>query len=112
MGTCAGLIMLSCEVDDERVEPLRLINIKTSRNAFGRQIDSFIAPIEFDHLNGSFNAYFIRAPKITGVFDDVKILAGYDDQPIVVKNKNVLAMSFHPELGDDSRIHKYFLEKF
>jgi pyridoxal 5'-phosphate synthase pdxT subunit len=112
MGTCAGLIMLSCEVDDERVEPLKLIDIKTSRNAYGRQIDSFISQIEFSGINTAFAAYFIRAPKVMNISNDIEVLAEYENQPVAVKNKNILAMSFHPELGVDFRIHKYFLDKF
>jgi pyridoxal 5'-phosphate synthase pdxT subunit len=111
MGTCAGLIMLSSEVDDNRVEPLRLINISTSRNAYGRQVDSFIAPIEFNGLkNKSFNAYFIRAPKVIKTGKEVNVLANYKDSPIAVINDNILAVSFHPELGTDIRIHKYFID--
>ncbi len=113
MGTCAGLIMLSSEVNDEKVKPLKLINIKTSRNAYGRQIDSFIAPIEFNGIGSkSFDAYFIRAPKIEKIGNGVNILSKYKDSPIAVSNENILVMSFHPELGKDFRIHKIFIENF
>ena len=112
MGTCAGLIMLSTFVDDERVTPLRLIDAVTSRNAYGRQIDSFTTPVEFKGIAGQFSAYFIRAPKIKEIGKDTNVLAMYQNTPIAIANKNILAMSFHPELGNDYRIHKMFIEKF
>lgn len=112
MGTCAGLIMLSSEVDDSRIIPLNLIGIKTSRNAYGRQVDSFIASVEFKNWKDRFNAYFIRAPKILNIGKNVDVLAEYEDEIIAVKQNNLVAMSFHPELGDDFRVHKHFLKEF
>ncbi len=112
MGTCAGLIMLSSSVDDKRVKPLKLINATTSRNAYGKQIDSFIAPVEFEGIEDKVNAYFIRAPKIKKISPEIKVLAMHKNIPVAIANKNILAMSFHPELGNDNRIHKMFIEKF
>lgn len=114
MGTCAGAILLSSEIDDERVKPLQLIDIAIIRNAYGRQIDSFIAQVDATFLQGSerFKAVFIRAPKIRSVGPEVEVLMELDGSPIMVQSNNVLALTFHPELTDDARIHSYFLEQF
>lgn len=114
MGTCAGMIMLASQVDDERITPLQLIDISVKRNAYGRQIDSFISEVELPFLanDSAFRAIFIRAPQITAVGSDVEILLELDKKPVMVRNRNILALAFHPELTDDSRIHRYFLEKF
>jgi len=109
MGTCAGLIMLSREVDDEKVKPLGLIDIKTSRNAYGRQIDSFVSKIDFQ--GDTIDAYFIRAPKIIQIFRDTEILAKHEDQCISVKKENIFGLTFHPELGNNRKIHEYFLKE-
>jgi len=114
MGTCAGMIMLASEVDDERITPLQLIDISVKRNAYGRQIDSFISEVKLPFLanDSPFRAIFIRAPQITAVGSDVEILLELDKKPVMVRNRNILALAFHPELTDDSRIHRYFLENF
>ncbi|OQW99601.1 MAG: glutamine amidotransferase subunit PdxT [Desulfobacteraceae bacterium IS3] len=114
MGTCAGMIMLASQVDDERITPLQLIDISVKRNAYGRQIDSFISEVKLPFLanDSSFRAIFIRAPQITAVGSDVEILLELDKKPVMVRNRNIFALAFHPELTDDSRIHRYFLENF
>ncbi|RMH69410.1 MAG: pyridoxal 5'-phosphate synthase glutaminase subunit PdxT [Gemmatimonadetes bacterium] len=114
MGTCAGMIMVANQVDDERVDPLHLINIKVLRNAYGRQIDSFTTMIELPFLDdpSPFQAVFIRAPQIETTGEGVMILLHWQDQPIMVRNETVLALAFHPELTRDPRIHRYFLENF
>jgi len=114
MGTCAGLIMLAAEVDDPRVTPLHLIDISVSRNAYGRQIDSFVTDVNvpFSEETGTFRAIFIRAPRIQRIGSDVEILTESQGHPIVVRNKNIFALAFHPELTDDPRIHQYFSEQF
>ena len=114
MGTCAGMIMLASQVDDERITPLQLIDISVKRNAYGRQIDSFISEVKLPFLTNDspFRAIFIRAPQITAVGSDVEILLELDKKPVMVRNRNILALAFHPELTDDSRIHRYFLENF
>jgi 5'-phosphate synthase pdxT subunit len=114
MGTCAGMIMLASQVDDERITPLQLIDISVKRNAYGRQIDSFISEVKlpFSADDSLFRAIFIRAPQITAVGSDVIVLLELDEKPVMVRNKNILALAFHPELTDDSRIHRYFLENF
>ena len=114
MGTCAGAIMVASTVDDQRIEPLQLIDISVARNAYGRQIDSFITHVDVPFLKGSarFKTVFIRAPKIRNVGSQVEVLMELHGNPIMVQESNVLALTFHPELTSDPRIHKYFLEHF
>ena len=114
MGTCAGAIMVSSVVDDPRVKPLGLIDISICRNAYGRQIDSFTTHVDmtFLHESARFTTLFIRAPKIRSVGSQVQILMELHGSPIMVQENNVLALTFHPELTDDPRIHHYFLEHF
>ncbi len=118
MGTCAGLIMMSSELVDEKisdygVQPLGLLNVKVVRNGFGRQVDSFTAQVGLDILDGSqesFPAVFIRAPRISEVGKDVDVLAVWNEEPILVRQGHFLGMTFHPELTGDLRIHRAFLE--
>jgi pyridoxal 5'-phosphate synthase pdxT subunit len=112
MGTCAGAILVAKEVDDPRVQPLGLMNISVHRNAYGRQVDSFITDIETSILSTptSFRAVFIRAPKIVTTHNGVETLMTCDNEPVMVREDNVLAVTFHPELTSDSRIHNYFLQ--
>ena len=114
MGTCAGAIMVSSTVDDSRIKPLQLLDISVTRNAYGRQIDSFITQVEVTFLqgSGSFKTVFIRAPRIKNVGSQVEVLMELHESPIMVKGNNVLALTFHPELTNDARIHRYFLEQF
>ena len=107
-GTCAGLILISNQIIEKDPIPLKLINITTSRNFYGRQIDSFVEKINFENEN--FEAIFIRAPKIVNTEKDIKVLSStHDGTPVAVKSKNILGTSFHPELTDDLRIHKMFV---
>jgi len=105
LATCAGLIVASTDAHDDRVETLNLLDVTVERNAFGRQKDSFEAPLDVDGLDEPFPAVFIRAPVIDGVFAGVDVLARWDDNPVAVKQGPVVGTSFHPELTDDSRIH-------
>jgi len=110
-GTCAGMIVMANELTDKRPSPLQLMDIKVSRNAFGRQIDSFEENIIFNGVEGEIPAIFIRAPIVIDTSPDVEILSVVEhlSKPVAVKQGNLLATSFHPELTNDSRIHKYFL---
>jgi 5'-phosphate synthase pdxT subunit len=112
MGTCAGLIMVATRVDDDRVEPLGLIDMSVARNAYGRQIDSFIADVDASFLGGDkpFRTIFIRAPQIREIGPKVEILVEYDGVPIMIRQGHIFALAFHPELTDDPRIHQYFLK--
>jgi 5'-phosphate synthase pdxT subunit len=113
LGTCAGMILLAKDITDgNRVEPLRLMDIKVRRNAFGRQRESFEADLSIPALGEKpFHAIFIRAPLIEQVNTGVKVLARLDDGTIVaVREGKLLASAFHPELTDDLRFHQYFLD--
>ncbi len=105
LATCAGLILVSSDSGDGRVETLNLLDVSVKRNAFGRQRDSFEAPLPVDGLDEPFPSVFIRAPVIDSVGDDVEVLAEWDDDPVAVRQGSVVGLSFHPELTDDSRIH-------
>ena len=114
MGTCAGAIMVASSVDDKRIKPLQLLDIAIARNAYGRQIDSFSTQVEMTFLPGSksFKTVFIRAPKIEKVGSQVEVLLELHGSPIMVQENKILALTFHPELTSDVRIHRYFLEQF
>jgi 5'-phosphate synthase pdxT subunit len=105
LATCAGLILLSSDANDERVDTLNLLDVTVERNAFGRQRDSFEAPLPVTGLDESFPAVFIRAPVIDSVGEAAQVLATWDDRPVAVRQGPVVATAFHPELTDDSRLH-------
>lgn len=109
-GTCAGMILLATEILDGRDDQISFsaIDISVRRNAFGRQIDSFESTISTPL--GDFHGVFIRAPRIVRVGDAVAVLGEFNGEPVLVRQGNVLAASFHPELAGDVRVHKYFVE--
>lgn len=114
MGTCSGLVLLA-KYGDEQVEKtgqslLELMDIHVNRNAFGRQKESFETLVDFNGLETPFKAVFIRAPSITECGKDVEVLSKYNDSIVAARQKNMLALAFHPELTDDYRIHHYFLK--
>lgn len=94
-GTCAGLIVLS---------RLGLINVEVDRNAYGRQLASFVTELEVEGV-GSVGAHFIRAPKVTSVGEGVDVLAVHEEVPVLVRQGNVWGASFHPELAGDASLH-------
>lgn len=104
LATCAGLIVASSDAGDDRVDELEVIDVGVERNAFGRQKDSFEAPLEVTGLEEPYPAVFIRAPVIDAV-GDAEVLASWDDRPVAVRDGPVVGTSFHPELTPDSRIH-------
>lgn len=112
MGTCAGMVLLAKKVSNPDMNTLSLMDIEVRRNAFGRQLDSFETGIAIPLLGDEpFPAVFIRAPLIVSVGSDVDIIGRLPDNKIVAARQgNILALSFHPELSNDSRIHRYFLE--
>ncbi len=114
MGTCAGCIVLASKLVDEvgprKVEPLGLIDITVNRNAYGRQRESFEKPLKIPGFGYPFMGVFIRAPSIVEVGENVEVLATMDKEPVMVRQKNILALTFHPELILDSRVHQYFLK--
>ncbi len=111
-GTCAGMIVISNRLTDKRPEPLRLMNIEVSRNAFGRQVDSFETDLDFEEIEGPpFHAVFIRAPIVNKAGEGVKTLAALEDgRAVAVRQGNLLATAFHPELTDDTRVHELFVK--
>lgn len=109
LATCAGLIVAARDPQDDRVQSLDLLDITVDRNAFGRQKDSFEAPLDVDGLDEPFPAVFIRAPLVESVGDDVEVLADWDGSPVAVRQGPVVATSFHPELTNDSRLHELAL---
>lgn len=112
-GTCAGMILLSERLDQEREQPrIGGLRVTTRRNAFGRQVDSFEADLDVDGLEGGpVHAVFIRAPWIEDVDEDVEVLAQVDGHPVLVVQGELMACAFHPELTDDDRLHRLFVER-
>jgi 5'-phosphate synthase pdxT subunit len=116
-GTCAGMILLADRVEDGTAdqETLGGLDITVRRNAFGRQVDSFEGDLEVTAVEGPVHAIFIRAPWVEEVGRDVEVLARVEDGPAVgrivaVRQGPLLATSFHPEVGDDLRLHRLFVE--
>jgi 5'-phosphate synthase pdxT subunit len=105
LATCAGLILLSTDANDDRVDTLDLLDVTVERNAFGRQRDSFEAPLDVVGLDDPFPAVFIRAPVVGSVGENVEVLATWEDRPVAVRQGPVVGTAFHPELTPDPRIH-------
>jgi 5'-phosphate synthase pdxT subunit len=104
LGTCAGMIMLDRD-------HLGILDMRTSRNAFGRQIRSFEAEVELAGVDGGpIRAVFIRAPWVQEHGDGVDVLARVDGHPVAVRSGNVIAVSFHPELSGEARVHELLLQ--
>lgn len=110
-GTCAGMIVLADRLTDSRPEPLHLMNIEVSRNAFGRQVDSFEEDLAVEGMDGPpFRAVFIRAPVVNSVGQGVKVMARLaDGRPVAVRQGHLIGTSFHPELTNDTRFHQLFV---
>ena len=116
-GSCAGLILLCEQIEDSTQPRIGLLQATVRRNAFGRQVDSFETDLAVKGLETPLRAVFIRAPLITAVGPDVEVLARVDmaahggegDEIVAVRQDNILATSFHPELTPDTRLHALFL---
>ena len=110
-GSCAGLILLASRLAEDRPAPLGVVDMTVQRNGFGRQIDSFEVDLSIEGIEGGpMHAVFIRAPRILETGPDVEPLAALDDGSIVaVRQGNVLATAFHPELTPDTRMHALLL---
>jgi len=111
LATCAGLILLSDELDGDDLPRLGGLAVRTRRNAYGAQVDSFDTSLEVRGVEGPpMEVSFIRAPRIERVLsDEVEVLAEVDGHPVVVRQGNLLAMSFHPEVVGDARLHSRFV---
>ena len=109
-GSCAGLILLCREIENSDQPRLGVLDATVRRNAFGRQVDSFETDLNIPEIGADpIPAVFIRAPVITGVGAGVTVLAEVKGQAVAVRQNNILATSFHPELTPDTRMHSYFL---
>jgi pyridoxal 5'-phosphate synthase pdxT subunit len=109
-GTCAGMIVLARRV--EGGDPLfAVMDIGVQRNAYGRQVDSFEDQVDVEGIDHAVRGVFIRAPKITDVGKDVRILARHEGDPVVLEQGNLLVSSFHPELIGETGLHRYLLSK-
>ena len=114
LGTCAGMVLLAKEGDEEVAKTgqplLGLMDVKVKRNAFGRQRESFEVLLKMSIFEETFHAVFIRAPAITQAAENVEILATFDEHVVAAKQGNIIALSFHPELTEDRRFHHYFID--
>ncbi len=113
LGTCAGLVLLAKDGDDQitrtKQHLLGLMDIEVKRNAFGRQCDSFETPIDIPVIGGLFPAVFIRAPAIVRCGEGVSVLARFGEYMVAAQQDNMLALAFHPEMVADTRLHHYFM---
>ena len=108
-GTCAGAIWLAREVEGYPDQPrLGVMEITVRRNAYGRQVESFETDLEVEGFDRPFHAIFIRAPVITRVGTGLRVLARYQGDPVFVVGERLMATTFHPELTEDPRVHRYF----
>ena len=105
LGTCAGAIVLARDVTNPAQKSLDLIDIGVERNAYGRQVDSFVGDVDAPELGGMLPAVFIRAPRIRRVGQEVEVLATRESEPVLVAQDNVIAATFHPELTPDTTVH-------
>jgi len=109
-GTCAGAILLANQVEHPPQPSLGALDISVRRNAYGRQLDSFIAEGETQLPGGPLEMVFIRAPKIERVGPTVEVLAREKNDPVLVRQGKIMAATFHPELSEDTRVHAVFLK--
>ncbi|QSO50860.1 pyridoxal 5'-phosphate synthase glutaminase subunit PdxT [Alicyclobacillus curvatus] len=111
LGTCAGMIVLAKHIVGAPEPHLALMDITVNRNSFGRQRESFETDLNIPAIGAdAFPAVFIRAPHVEEVGEGVDVLARYEDRVVAAREGNLVALSFHPELTDDDRLHKYFLD--
>ncbi len=109
-GTCAGLICIADKLTESEPIPMKLIGAEVSRNWFGRQVDSFESDLEFNGINETIKAIFIRAPIVKKISKGVNVLSALDDGTIVAIQENkIMGTSFHPEISGSSKVHEYFI---
>ena len=112
LGTCAGAILLAARVENRPVETLGVLDATAVRNAYGTQVDSFAAPVDAPAAEGlaGLRCVFIRAPQLKELGPGVEVLARVDGAPVLVRQSNVFAATFHPEITPDDRVHRLLLE--
>ncbi|MEW4431111.1 pyridoxal 5'-phosphate synthase glutaminase subunit PdxT [Paenibacillus pabuli] len=109
-GTCAGLIVMAERISGQEEAHLELMDMTVSRNAFGRQRESFETDLPVKGIDETVRAVFIRAPLIESVGEQVEVLSTYKGEIVTARQGNLLACSYHPELTDDYRLHSYFVD--
>ena len=112
-GTCAGMILLACDVIDGRSDQRSIdaVDLAVRRNGYGRQVDSFEANLDVTGLDSPFPAVFIRAPVVESAGPEVTVLAHHEGRPVLAQQGRVTVAAFHPELAGDSRLHARFLKE-
>lgn len=112
LGTCAGAILLAARVENHPVETLHLLDVTAVRNAYGTQVDSFATPVDAGAAHGldGLVCVFIRAPRFRDLGPGVSVMARVDGEPVFVRQGNVMAATFHPELTEDDRVHRMLLD--
>ena len=110
LGTCAGAILLATEVENPPQQSLHALDIRVRRNAYGRQNESFISHAATELGSTPLEMVFIRAPKIMSTGNNVEVLASEKGDPVLVRQGKIMAATFHPELSDDTRVHREFLK--
>lgn len=108
-GTCMGMIMLAKEVEDRHQYLLGLLDISVQRNAFGAQVHSFEDEVQVEGMDEPVMGVFIRAPIVTRIGPETQVLCRYDGRIVGVRQGRIIGTSFHPELTDDTRLHRWFL---
>ncbi|WP_397536709.1 pyridoxal 5'-phosphate synthase glutaminase subunit PdxT [Rummeliibacillus pycnus] len=108
-GTCAGLILLANNIVDYKEPHVGVMGVEVERNSFGRQVDSFEVLLNLKGIGAEFPAVFIRAPHIVNVGEGVDVLGKYEGRIVLARDGQFLGCSFHPELTEDTRIMKYFV---
>lgn len=109
-GTCSGMILLAEKLSNSEVVHLGVMGIEVKRNAYGRQLGSFETEADFKGIDKKVKMIFIRAPYVENIKEGVKILATVNGNIVAVREKNMLTVSFHPELTNDTSVHEYFLD--
>ena len=111
LGTCAGLILLGRESEGLPFPTFGVIDVAVERNAYGRQIDSFTDQLDAEVLGGAVQGVFIRAPRIRRVGAGVEVVVRHGEEPVGVRQGRAVGIAFHPELTQDLRLHRWFLEQ-
>ncbi|RGY64969.1 pyridoxal 5'-phosphate synthase glutaminase subunit PdxT [Fusobacterium ulcerans] len=109
-GTCSGMILLAEKLSNSDVVHLGVMGIEVKRNAYGRQLGSFETLGDFKGIDKKVKMVFIRAPYVENIKEGAEILSVVNENITAVREKNMLAVSFHPELTDDTSVHEYFLD--